>query len=222
MQVAAVSSLGGWIQVTADYILRLTRVLAARHELWLTPSHSWLEFRWLDTSCGWLCPTELSSGGQIRVTADYTLRLARVPTVGYDLRLIPSCSWLEFWRLNASCSWFHPAAGYELQLTRVPPAGIDLQLFYTLIYQVNLRTCSAKYIIFYGLFSAAWFQLPLIQALPAASRTLKKLEEAWRNFRTLAVTDCSCSGWFETCDQSATSRILIPIPPDKYQSLDQK
>ena len=171
------SNPGGWIQVTADSILLLTRVPVARHELWLTPSHSWLEFRWLDTSCGWLCPTELSSGGRIRVTVDYTLRLARVPTVGYNLRLTPSCSWLEFWRLDASCSCFHPAAGYELLLTRVPPAGIDLQLFYILIYQANLRTCSAKYIIFYGLFSAAWFQLPLIQALPTASRTLKKLEE---------------------------------------------
>ena len=166
--------------------MRLTRVPAAGYELRLTPSHSWLEFRRLDTSCGWLRPTaDLSSCGWIRVTADSILRLTRVPAAGYDLRLIPSCG-----------------------LTRVLAARYELQLilscgwleFYTLIYQVNLRTYSAKYIIFMVCFlptdfSYHWFRLWLL--LQESWRSLKKLEEAWRSFKTLAVTDSSCSGWFE-------------------------
>ena len=56
-------SFGGWIQVAADSIPRLTRVSAAGSELWLT-----------------------------RVpTADSILRLTRVPAAGYELQLIPSC-----------------------------------------------------------------------------------------------------------------------------------
>ena len=68
---------------------------------------------------------------------------------------------------------------------------------------------------FYGLFSADWFQLPLIQALAAASRTLKKLEEAWRSFKTLAATDSSCSRWFEL---RRLTRDLRPI--DYLQNFD--
>ena len=58
-------SYGGWIRVTADSILRLTRVLEARYDvqlihpaadykLWLILSCSWLEFRRLDSKRGWL------------------------------------------------------------------------------------------------------------------------------------------------------------------------
>ena len=52
-------------------------------------------------------------------------------------------------------------------------------------------------------------------------KSLKKFEEAWKSFKTLAATDSSCSSfsscdvWFETCDQSTTSRILTPISRDK-------
>ena len=99
------------------------------------------------------------------------------------------------------------------RLTRVPAAWYELQLIlssgwlklFPLVYQVNLRTHSAKCIIF--MVCLDWFQLSLIQALAATSRTLKnleeawgslrKLEEAWRNFNTLAATDSSCGGWFE-------------------------
>ena len=134
IRVAAVSSSSGWIQVTADSILQLTQVPAAGYELRLTPSHGWFEFRRLDTSCGWLCPTaDSSSGGWIRVAADSVprltgvwqldtsyswpiLRLARVLAAGHDLRLIPSCIWLEFRRLDTSCSWFYPAAGSSFTL----------------------------------------------------------------------------------------------------------
>ena len=182
MQVVAVSSPGGWIQVTADSILRVTKILAARHKLRLTPSNGWLEFRWLDTSCGWLCPTaDLSSSSQIKVTADSILWLTQVPAAGNDSRLIPSCGWLEFWRLDMSCNWSHPVAGYELRLTRVLLARLDLRLFYTLIYlSSKFKDLSCKIHHSYGLFFTAWFQLPLIQALPAASRTLKRHEEVSR------------------------------------------
>ena len=98
--LAANSSSGGWIQVTANSILRLTRVPAARHELRLIPSHGRVELRWLDTGSGWLCSTaDLSSGGRVRVTADSILQLTQVRVAGYDLRLIPYCDWLEFRQL---------------------------------------------------------------------------------------------------------------------------
>ena len=187
-----------WIQVAADSTLPLTRVPAAGYELWLSrvpaagyklrliPSYGLIDFQQQDKSCSWLRPTnDLSSDSWIRVTADPILRLTRVPAAGYDLRLIPSCG-----------------------LTRVLAARYELQLilscgwleFYTLIYQVNLRTYSAKYIIFMVCFlptdfSYHWFRLWLL--LQESWRSLKKLEEAWRSFKTLAVTDSSCSGWFE-------------------------
>ena len=149
----------------------------------LTPSHGWLEFQRLDASCSWFHPTaDSGSGGWIRVAADSVPRLIRVPAAGYELQPTPSNAWLKF---------------------------------YTLIYQVilvNLKTYSAKYIIFNfnGLFSTNWFQLPLIQALPAASRTLKKLEEAWRSFKTLAASDSSCSGCFEL------RRLIRALRPISY------
>ena len=113
----------GWFYPAAGYELRLSRVPAAGcklrlsrdptagYKLRLTPTCDWLEFRRLDTGCGQLRQTaDLSSGGWIRVTVDYILRLTRVPAAGYDLRLIPSCGWLELRRLDTSCSWFYPAA----------------------------------------------------------------------------------------------------------------
>ena len=133
---------------------------------------------------------DLSSGGWIRVTADSILRLTRVPAAGCDLRLIPSCGWLEF---------------------------------YILIYQVNLRTYSAKCIIFMVCFlptdfSYHWSRLWLLLEEPW--RSLKKLEETWRSFKNLAATDSSCTGWFKTCDQSTTSRVLTLIPPDRFWTPD--
>ena len=161
------SGSGGWTRVAADSVPLLTRFPAAGYELQLTRSNGWLEFWRLDTSYSWLHPTaDSSSGGWIGLKVDSILRLTRVPAAWYELQLILSCSWLEF---------------------------------YTVIYQVNLKTYSAKYIIFnfYGLFSTNWLQLPLIHALAAASRTLKKLEEAWRSFKTLVATGSSCSGCLE-------------------------
>ena len=89
-QVTIESSSGGWIQVTAESILRLTRVPAA----------------------GYGCTmADLSSGNLIRVTADCILRLIRVLAAGYDLRLIQSCGWL---RVAADSS---PPAGLDFRLT---------------------------------------------------------------------------------------------------------
>ena len=64
IRVAAVSSPGGWIQVTAESILRLTRVPVAGYGLQLTPYHGWLEFPQLDMSYRWFHPV-----------ANYNLRL---------------------------------------------------------------------------------------------------------------------------------------------------
>ena len=94
----------------------------------------------------------------------------RVLAARYELQLISSCGWLRV------------AANSILRLSQDPPAGFNLRLTYTLIYPINLRIYSAKYIIFIVFF------------LPA---DLKKSEESWRNFKTLALTDSSCSGWFK-------------------------
>ena len=128
--VAALSSSGGWIQVTADSILLLTRVPVAGYELRVTPSHGWLEFRRLDTSSGWFySAADSSSGGLVRVAVDSILRLTRV-----------------------------------------------------LCFNCKLKDLFCKIHYFYGLFSTDWFQLPLIQALAAASRTLKKLQNSSCNW----------------------------------------
>ena len=82
-QVTTESSSSGWIRVTAESILRLTRVPAAGYGLY----HGWLEFRKLDKSYSWLHFTaDSSSGGWIRLKADSILRL------------------------TASCGWFCSAA----------------------------------------------------------------------------------------------------------------
>ena len=60
-------------------------------------------------------------------------------------------------------------------------------------------------------FSYHWLRLWML--LQEASR--KKLEEAWRSFKTLAVTDSSCSSWFEL---QRLIRSLRPI--DNLQNFD--
>ena len=170
----------------------------------LDKSYGWLEFRWLDKSCGWFYPAaDSSSGGWIRVAADSVLLLTRVPVAAYELRLTPNHGWLEVYRLDTSCSWLHSTADSSsgswirlkadsiLRLTHVQAARYELQLilscgwleFYTLIYQLNLRTYSAKCIIFMVCFlptdfSYHWSRLWLLFQEPW--RSLKKLEEASR------------------------------------------
>ena len=148
--------------------MRLTRVPAAGYELRLTPSHGWLEFLRLDTSYSWLNPTaDSSSGGWIRLKADSILRLDS--SFGGSVRV---------------------AADSILRLTRV--------LYFNISSKFKDLFCKIHH--FYGLFSAAWFKLPLIQVwmlLQEPWRSLKKFQEAWRSFKTLAATDTSCSDWFE-------------------------
>ena len=154
LQYSADSSSGGWIQVTADSILQLTQVPASGYELRQTPSHGSFEFRKLDTSYSWQHPTsDSSSSGWIRLKADSILRL------------------------TTSCGWFYSEADLS------PSAGLDLRLTYTLVYQVSLRTYSAKYIIFMVCvlppdFSYHWSRLWLLLQEPW--RSLRKLEEASR------------------------------------------
>ena len=165
----------------------------AGYELGLTPSHDWLEFWRLNTSCGWLeflwmdmsyrwlhPMSNLSSGGWIRLKTDSILPLTRVPAARYRLHLILSYGWLEF---------------------------------YTLIYQVKLRTYSPKHIIFMVCFlttdnSYHWSRVWLLFQEPW--RGLKKLEEAWRSFKTVAATHSSCSGWFEL------QRLIQDLRPIDY------
>ena len=195
IQITTDSSSSGCIQVTAESILRLTQVPAVGYELQLTQSHGWLEFQWLGTSYSWLHPTTDSSyGGSIRLTAD------------------------------SSCGWLRVVADSILRLTPVPAAGLKTWLTYTLMYQVNLRTYFAKCIIFMVCFlppdfSYHWCRLWILLQEPW--RSFKRLGEAWRSLeKDSSATDSNCSGWFElrrlirTCDQSTTSRILTPIPPD--------
>ena len=189
IQLTADSSSGGWIRVAADSILWLTRVPAARYELrlhstagsssdtWirlkaesilpLTMSCNWLQFRWLDTCYSWLEFQRLDS------TFDSIQQL----TISYDC--------LEFQKLGTSYSWFHPVADNELRLIlscgwieSAGWTGLASDLYFNISSKFKDLFCKIHH--FYGLFSTAWFQLPLIQALATASITLKKLEEASR------------------------------------------
>ena len=154
------------MQVTADSILRLTRVPAAGYRLRLTQSHGWLEFLALDTSYSWLQRTaDSSSGCWIRLKDD-SIHPAAISSFGGLIKV---------------------AGDSILRLTRV--------LYFNTSSKFKDLFCKIHH--FYGLFSTDWFQLQLIQALAAAWRTLKKLEEAWRNFKTLAATDSICSSRFE-------------------------
>ena len=173
----------GWFYPAAGYELRLSRILAAGYKLQLsrvpaagyklrlTPSYGWLELRQQDTSFSWLNSTaDSSSGGWLRLKANSILRL------------------------TTSCGWFYSAGD------SIPPAGLDFRLTYTLVYQVNLRTCSAKYIIFMVCFlpsdfSYHWSRLCLVLQEPGSS--LRKLEDSWRSLKRLAATDSSCNGWFD-------------------------
>ena len=120
---AADSSSGGWIRIVADsirqltrvpvtgYELRLSRVLAAGYKWRLTPSYCWLEFRWLDKSCGWFYPVaDSSSSNWIRLKANFILRLTmtrvltRVSAARYELQRIPYCGWLRV-TADSSSGW---------------------------------------------------------------------------------------------------------------------
>ena len=163
----------------------------------------------MDTSYSWLHPTaDTSSGGWIRVSADSILRLTLVPESGYELRLTLSHADLS------SDGWIRVTADFNLRLTRDLAAGYNLRLIpsWSWLWLAAGSSCggwtrlaadlyfniSSKLLCkihhFYGLFSTAWFQLPLIQALAAASRTLnKKLEKAWGSLKKLQDSSCH---WF--------------------------
>ena len=79
------------------------------------------------------------------------------------LRLIPSCEWL-------------PVAADSS-----PSTGLDFRLTYTLIYQVNLRTYSAKHIILWFVF----YRLISVGTDPGSGCCFKKLEEAWGSLKKL-------------------------------------
>ena len=126
-------------------------------------SCGWLEFRRLDTSCGWLRPmADLDSGGWIRVTY----------------------RWLHPTDDSSSGGWIRLKTDSILRLTRVPAPRSEMQLslscgwlkFYTLIYQVNLRTYSAKCIIFMACFLPTDFSYHL-------SKLWLLLQEPWRSLR---------------------------------------
>ena len=105
-------------------------------------------------------------------TAGYELRLSRVRAAGYKLRLILSWGWLKFKWLATSCSRFYVAADSS-------SAGWTrhaAQLYFNISSKFKDLFCKIHH--FDDLFSTACFQLLLIQALVAPSRTL--LEEASR------------------------------------------
>ena len=163
--------------------------------------------------------------GSTLVAADSIMRLTRVPAAGYG------CGCLEFRRLNTSYGWFHPTADsssdswIRLKADSIHPAADSssdglirvagdsiLRLTRVLYFNISskCKDLFCKIHHFYGLFSTDWFQLRLVQALAAASRTLKKLEEALRNFKALAATDSCCSSWFEL------QRLIRDLRPIDY------
>ena len=176
-----------WIELrlvtsTADTILRLNTSYGCLESWRVDTSYGWLEFRRLDTGCGRLrTMADLSSSSWIRVTADCILRLTWVPAAGYDLRLIPSSGWLRVATDSILCGWLESACW----------TWLAADLYFNI--SSNFKDLFWKICHFYGLFSTEWFQLPLIQALAATSRTLKKLEEAWRSLKKLQDSSCD---WF--------------------------
>ena len=145
------------------------------------------EFNLSILSCGWLWfAADSSSSGWIRVTAGSILRLTRVPAAGYNLRLIPSCGWLWVAADSSSSGSIRVAAD---------SIRLEADSYFNITSKIKDLFC--KLHNFCGLFSTAWFQLHLIQALPATSRTLKKLEEAWGSFKILTATNSSCSDSLE-------------------------
>ena len=94
-------------------------------------------------------------------------RLTQVPAARYYLQL------------TTSCGWFYPATDSNSS------DWTQMLLTYTLIYQVNLRSFSAKCIIFMVCFLPPdfryhWCRLWLLLQEPW--RSLKRLEEAWKIF----------------------------------------
>ena len=104
--------------------------------------------------------------------------------------ILTSHDWLKFQRLDTtynwfilrvttSCGWFYPATDSNSS------DWTQMLLTYTLIYQVNLRSFSAKCIIFMVCFLPPdfryhWCRLWLLLQEPW--RSLKRLEEAWKIF----------------------------------------
>ena len=154
---------------------------AAGSILWLDTGSGFLESRRLDRSYNWVKFPRLDTSLN---KAESILRPTRVPAAKTDSIL----------RLTTNCGWFYSEAD------STQPARLDLRLTYTLIYQVILRTYSAKYIIFIVCFlptdfSYHWSKLWLLLQEPW--RSLRKLEETWRRFKALAATDSSCRGRFQ-------------------------
>ena len=137
---------------------------------------------------------------------------------GSILRLTMNCCWLEFWWLDRIFSWLHLTADsssgswFRLRtefLSAADSSSASLTQLSTDLCFNKFKDFFCKIHHFYGLFTAAWFQLPVIQSLAAASRNLclKKPEEAWRSFKTLVDNN-----------SSSTSR-LTPMPPDISESV---
>ena len=158
----------------------------------LDTSCSCLEFRRLDTNCGWLKFRRLdtsycwfhstpdpSSCGCTRLKADSILWLTM--SCGWFCLATDwsSGGWIRvtadsiLW-LTTSCGWYCPAVNSS-------SAGWT-RLVNDLYFTNKFKDLFCKIHHFYGLFSTAWFQLPLIQALAALKKSLKK---AWRNLRKL-------------------------------------
>ena len=99
----------------------------------------------------------------------------------YKLQLIPSSSWFYPAACSSSASWIRLAADLYFNISS------------------KFKDLFCKIHRFCGWFSTTWFQLPLIQALAATSRTLKKLEEDWRS---LNKNICSSAQIKNICSSS--------------------
>ena len=99
-------------------------------------------------------------------------RLTQVPAARYYLQLIHPAGDYELW-LILSCNW--------LEFQWLDSNAADL--YFNISSKFKVFFCKMHH--FYGLFFTTWFQVPLMQAMTVASRTLKKLEEAWGSLKNL-------------------------------------
>ena len=129
--------------------------------------------------------------------ADSILWLTQVPAADYELRLIISCSWLEFWWLDKSCSLFYPAADSSSG-SWVWVAGDSI----TMEYDLHNNYSSSG-----GWIGVVADSITRLTRVPAAGYELWLTQSCgWRESRQL---DTSCGWFYPTTDSSSDGWIWV-------------
>ena len=95
----------------------------------------------------------------------------------------------------AHVSYFHHFTNWNVQFWVDSSSGGLTRNVADLYFNISskFKDLFCKIHLFIFQFFTTWFQLPLIQALAAASRPLKQLGEAWESLKKLQDSSCN---WF--------------------------